>query len=87
MPDAASEARKATRPAASSGVPNARARRAKGGIARPSRIASTYGASAGIVSVIAVAATGTIAFTVTFARASSIAQVRTKPTMPALAAE
>jgi hypothetical protein len=39
-----------------------------------------------MVSVIAVAATGTIALTVICARASSIAQVRTMPTMPALAA-
>jgi hypothetical protein len=48
--------------------------------------ASTYYRRAGIVSVMAVAATGTIALTVMFARASSSAQVLTMPTMPALAA-
>jgi hypothetical protein len=40
----------------------------------------------GTVSVIPVAATGTTALTVICARASSSAQVRTMPTMAALAA-
>lgn len=39
-----------------------------------------------MVSVIAVAATGTIALTVMFARPSSIDQVRANAAMPALAA-
>jgi hypothetical protein len=86
-PAAVSEARKTTRPAASSGDPNASARRKNGGIGSPARSASTTGASAGMVSVMAVAATGISALTVTPALASSIAQVRAKPTMPAFAAE
>ena len=48
--------------------------------------ASTCGAKAGMVLVIAVAATGMTALTVMLALASSIAQVRTIAAMPALAA-
>ena len=85
-PAEASEARKTISPATSSAVPKALARRTTDGTGRPCSISSTYGAKAGMVSVIAVAAIGTTALTVTPARASSIAQVRAIATMPALAA-
>ncbi len=61
--------------------------RSQAGNGRPVRSASSMtGANAGIVLVISVAATGTTALTVTFALASSIAQVLAMATMPALAA-
>lgn len=85
-PRAASEARKGTRAAQSSGVPKPSPLRRKSGSGSPFFIASMYGAKAGIVSVIAVAATGTIALTVMFARLSSMDQVRAMAAMPALAA-
>lgn len=83
---AASEARKGTSAAQSSGVPKPSPLRRKDGSGSPPRRASTYGAKAGIVSVMAVAATGTIALTVMFARDSSIDHVRAMATMPAFAA-
>ena len=67
-------------------MPKEAARRTTDGTGRPCSISSTYGARNGIVSVIAVAAFGTTALTVTSARASSIAQVRAIATMPAFAA-
>jgi hypothetical protein len=85
-PFAASEARKATTPAASWGEPRLSSRRPYSASGPPVSIASMYGLRKGAVSVIAVMATGTIALTVISARASSIAQVRTMPTMPAFAA-
>jgi hypothetical protein len=87
-PAAAAEARNTTSPAASSGVPKPSPVRSQDGSGTPSlRQASTYGANAGMVAVIAVAATGTTAFTVIPAFAHSIAQVRTMPTIAALAPE
>lgn len=85
-PRAASEARNGTRAAQSSGVPKPSPLRRKSGSGSPFLIASTYGANAGMVSVIAVAATGTIALTVMPARPSSIDQVRAMAAMPAFAA-
>ena len=67
-------------------MPNDAARRTTDGTGSPCAICSTYGARNGIVSVIAVAAFGTTALTVTPARASSIAQVRAIATMPAFTA-
>ena len=86
MLPAASEARKAIRPATSSAVPKPRVLRKKSGIASPRSSASTALAKYGTVLVMAVAATGMTALTVTPARFISRAQVRTMPTMPALAA-
>ena len=84
----AAYARYTTSPAASSGVPKPSPARSQAGNAVPSRwSASTCGANAGMVAVIAVAATGTTALTVMPARPHSIAHVRTIPTTAALAAE
>ena len=83
----ASEARKVTSGATSSTVPRPSSLRSHCGTGCPVRSdSSRSGAKTGIVLVISVAATGTIAFTVMFALASSIAQVRAMATMPALAA-
>lgn len=68
------------------GVPKPSPLRRKSGSGSPFLMASMYGAKAGMVSVIAVAATGTIALTVMPARPSSMDQVRAKAAMPALAA-
>src|SRR5450631_1707205 len=85
---AASEARNTTTGAASSGVPKPTPRRSHAGNGSPRCCqASTYGANAGMVEVIAVAAIGTTPLTVMPARAHSIDQVRTMPMIPALAAE
>ena len=74
------------RPATSSDVPNPSSWRKNAGIGSPCASASTAAAKYGTVAVMAVAATGMTAFAVMPARLSSSAQVRTMPTMPALAA-
>ena len=84
---AASEARYATRPATSRGAPKPRSCRKNAGIGRPLCSASTAAAKYGMVAVIAVAATGMTALAVMPALRSSIDQVRTMPTMPALTPE
>jgi len=84
---AASDARNTTRAAASAGVPKPSPRRSHDGNGSPRcSHASTYGANAGIVDVIAVAATGMTPFTVMPAFPHSIDQVRTIAAIPALAA-
>jgi hypothetical protein len=83
----ASEARNTTSPATSSGVPKASPLRSHSGSASPrSSSASTWGAKAGIVRVISVAAVGTMQLTVTSARANSMAHVRAIAVIPALQA-
>ncbi|HEY5846308.1 MAG TPA: hypothetical protein VIT42_05915 [Microlunatus sp.] len=86
MPAASSEARNAIRPATSPAVPNPTSLRKKSGIGSPASSAATAAAKYGTVLVIAVAATGMTAFTHTPDLRISSAQVRTMPTMPALAA-
>lgn len=86
IPAASSEARNAISPATSAAVPNPISRRKKSGIGSPASSAATAAAKYGTVLVMAVAATGTTALTHTPDRPISSAQVRTIPTMPALAA-
>ncbi len=85
MPLAASEHRKTSQGATSSGMPMPICLRMRSGSGSPRSAPSTISTMPGMLAIIRVIALGTMALTVTSARASSIAQVRAKAAMPALA--
>jgi hypothetical protein len=86
IPAAASEARNTTAGAASSGVPRP-PRRISSGTGAPRSTRSVSSPRPGIVATMRVRAVGMTALTVTPIRSHSTAHVRTRPTIPALAAE
>ena len=87
MPAASALARKTASGATSSGTPMPQPLRMASGMGSPASAASTIPPMPGMLATIRVSALGTIAFTVMFSLASSIAQVRAKAAIPALAAE